>query len=52
MKTIAITLIAIMLSGIAGLGCALAQEETPAITPPAITARLIPHSLQRAHEPV
>jgi len=38
MKTIAITLIAIMLSGIAGLGCALAQDETTEITPAAITA--------------
>ena len=38
MKTIAATLIAIMLSGIAGLGCAFAQDETPEITPPAITA--------------
>ena len=38
MKTIAITLIAIMLSGFAGLGCALAQDETPEITPAAITA--------------
>jgi biopolymer transport protein ExbB len=39
MKTIAITLIAIMLSGIAGLGCAFAQDDPPAtITPAAITA--------------
>jgi len=39
MKNIAITLIVIMLSGIVSLGCALAQEEAPVITPPAaITA--------------
>lgn len=38
MKTIAITLIAIMLSCIVPMGCALAQEDTPAITPPPITA--------------
>ena len=39
MKNIAITLIVIMLSGFASLGCALAQEETPEITRlPAITA--------------
>ena len=38
MKNIVITLIAIMLSGIVSLGCALAQEEEPVTTPPAITA--------------
>ena len=38
MKKIAITLTFIMLSGIISLSGALAQEEKPVITPPAITA--------------
>jgi biopolymer transport protein ExbB len=38
MKTIVITLTLIMLSGILGLNCALAQEEKPLIPPLALTA--------------